>query len=318
MVKRSFPWILKGGLSVGLVAWVLKDIDLAQAWEQAKGIDPAMLTLAAGLMVCQIGLGALRWGMVLAALDSRLGALRTLMVYYIGIFFSLVLPGAVGGDAVRMFFARRAGLALGSAITSVMLERVATVFGLVLLVAATQPLLLARVPDIPGSWVFPLLSVLGLAGILVLTLADRLPDSLRHLRVVRGLDQLAGDTRRLFFRPSRGGPTLVVAILGHANLSMVAWVLALGVGVDLDPLDCLVLIPPVILLMTLPISIAGWGVREQAMVTFLGFVGVAEASAVVVSVLFGLVSMATALPGGLAWLASGERRPIAEIEAESR
>lgn len=318
MVKRGLPWLLKGGLSVGLVAWVLKDVDLAQAWEQAKGIDPAMLVLSMALMAAQIGLGALRWGMVLAALDARLGALRTLMVYYIGIFFSLVLPGAVGGDAVRMFFARRAGLPLGSAITSVMLERVATVFGLVLLVAATQPLLLARVPDIPGTWVFPLLSALGLAGILVLTVADRLPDRLRHLRVVRGLDQLAGDTRRLFFRPTKGGLTLIVAILGHANLSMVAWVLALGVGVEIDPVDCLVLIPPVILLMTLPISIAGWGVREQAMVTFLGFVAVPEASAVVVSVLFGLVSMVTALPGGLAWLASGDRRPIAEIEAESR
>ena len=71
---------------------------------------------------------------------------------------------------------------------------------------------------------------------------------------------------------------------------------------NLSFLDCLVLIPPVVLVSTIPISIAGWGVREAAMITLLALVGVAEADAFVLSVLFGLLTFGLSLPGGIVWI----------------
>lgn len=312
MIKRWLPWLVKGGISFGLIAWVLSKIDLASAWDQALGIDPAMATLAVVLMLAQVALGAVRWAMVLRALEAGFAWARTLAVYYIGIFFSIVLPGAVGGDAVRMWFSRRAGLSLATSVNSVMLERAMTVFGLVLLVCLTQPILLDRLPDLPGAWVFPVLLAVSVLGILVLATLDKLPQSLHRWRLVRGLVLLAADTRKLFFHPGWSLSTLVVALAGHVNLSMAVYVLAAGLGLDVHALDCLVLVPPVILIMTLPISIAGWGVRETAMVTAFGFVGIPDHSALVLSVLFGIVTMVTALPGGLVFLLAGGRR----IEAE--
>lgn len=312
MIKRWLPWLLKGGISLGLIAWVLSKVDLASAWNQALTIDPAMAWTAVALMLVQIGLGAVRWGMVLRALDAAFHWTRTVTVYYIGIFFSIVLPGAVGGDAVRMWFARRSGLSLATAISSVMLERAMTVFALVLLVCLTQPILLHRLPNLPGAWVFPVLLAICVLGILTLATMDKLPASLHRWRVVRGLVQLAGDTRKLFFHPGWSLSTLIVALVGHVNLSMAVYVLAVGLRLDVHALDCLVLVPPVILIMTLPISIAGWGVRETAMVTAFGFVGVADHSALVLSVLFGIVTMVTALPGGLVFLLAGGRKMEAE------
>jgi len=316
MVKRWLPWLIKGGVSAGLIGWLLTKVDVATAWQQAKTVDPWMAILALVLMLAQVLLGAVRWGMVLRALAGLLSAARTLKVYYIGVFFSLVLPGAaVGGDAMRMWFARRAGLDLATAVNSVMLERAVTVLGLVVLVAVTQPLLLARVPDIPGAWVFPVLLVVCIAGILVLSVLDRVPVSLRRWRLVSGLATLAAATRKLFFHPGWGGGTLAVAVIGHVNLSLAAYVLALGLNLNVDVVDCLVLIPPVVLTTILPISIGGWGVREGAMVTAFGFVGVEHQSALVLSVLFAIVGMVTALPGGLVFLLSGEHRPApAELE----
>lgn len=316
MVKKWLPWVVKGGLSVGLTSWVLSKVDLAAAWQQAKAIDPSTLLLAMALLVAQVGLGAIRWGMVLHALQSRLGWVKTLAVYYIGVFFSIVLPGAVGGDAVRMWYSRKHGLSLAGAVNGVMLERMVTVFALVLLVCLTQPILMRRLPDLPGAWVFPILLAAGVAGILVLTQLDRLPESLRRWKLVRGLAALAGDSRSLFFHPGYGLGTLVVALIGHANLSLSVYVLAVGLGLDVHILDCLVLVPPVILVMTLPISIAGWGVRETAMVTAFGFVGVPSESALVLSVVFGVVTMVSCLPGGALFLTSSVRRARpADMEA---
>lgn len=314
MVKRWLPWVLKGVLSIGLIGFVFSKVDLASAWAQAKTLDPAMLVATLALGLLQVALGAFRWGLVLAALKAGFGATRTFVVYYVGVFFSIVLPGAVGGDAVRMWMARRSGLPLAPSVNSVMLERAATVLALVLLVAGTQPLLLARAPNIPGSWVFPALSVLGILGILFLSVLDRLPERLHHMRLVRGLYHLAGDTRRLFFKPGWCLSTLVVSALGHANLSLQVYCLGRGLGLDIGLIDCLVLVPPVILIMTLPISIAGWGLRETAMVAAFGYIGVEGHSALVLSVLFGLGNMVTALPGGLVWLMSGEHLKPDEIE----
>lgn len=321
MIKRWLPWILKGGISLGLIAWVLSKIDPAAAWDQAKSMDGGMALLSVVLMMAQIGLGAVRWALVLRALSAPFHWLQTASVYYIGVFFSIVLPGAVGGDAVRMWFARRNGLSLATAVNSVALERAVTVFALVLLVCLTQPILMLRLPNLPGAWVFPMLLAICVLGILVLASLDRLPQSLHRWRVIRGLALLAADTRKLFFHPGFSLGTLVVALVGHANLSLVVYVLAVGLKLDVHVLDCLVLVPPVILIMTLPISIAGWGVRETAMVTAFSFVGLSHSSTLVLSILFGILTMLTALPGGLVFLMAGGRRMEEEelaAEAEEK
>lgn len=239
---------------------------------------------------------------------------RTLGFYFIGLFFNQVLPSSVGGDPVRVYHAYRAGLGLDKAINGVMLERVSMVLALVLMVTALQPALAERLGEGAVLWVFPLLSLAGIAGVVVMMLLDRMPPALRRWRVVRGLGHLAADGRRVFLSPVNALLVLSSGALGHANLSIAVWVMALGMGIDLALMDCLVLIPPVILATTLPISIAGWGVREGAMVTALGFVGVAAEGALVLSVPLGLLAILTSLPGGLVFLLSGERTRPEEAE----
>ena len=312
MVKRWLPWVLKGGLSAGLIWFAFRNIDLADAWSRAKTIEPLMLAAALALGITQVFLGAGRWWLVLRALKSVFSVVQAFPVFYIGVCFSIVTP--VLGDAVRMWKAHHSGLSLKTSVNSVMLERIVTILGLVLLVAAMEPLLLARVPDVPGTWVFPLLSVAGIGGIAFLSQLDRLPASLHRWRVIRGLVHLAGDTRLLLRRVPFGIGTLAVAIIGHANLALVVYVLAVGLKINVSLLDCLILFPPVILALTLPISIAGFGLRENIMIVAFGWVGVAPGSAAVLGLMFGLSSIVTALPGGLIWLLSGEHPKLDEIE----
>jgi hypothetical protein len=61
---------------------------------------------------------------------------------------------------------------------------------------------------------------------------------------------------------------------------------------------------PTLLAMAIPISIAGWGVREGTMVIALGQVGVLPADALALSVAFGLINMLAGILGGLLWLIS--------------
>ena len=60
-----------------------------------------------------------------------------------------------------------------------------------------------------------------------------------------------------------------------------------------------------VVITLVPISIAGWGIREGAMIFGFALVGVAEADALALSVATGLCQIVAGIPGGLIWLARG-------------
>lgn len=302
MIKRWASLALKILLTAAAVWYLQQKVDLRAAWEVCKTISPWWLGAAIGLLGVQVFVCGGRWKLVLWALRSHLPFFQAVELFVIGNFFGQVLPGAVGGDAVRIWKTHQAGLSLKTSVNSVLLERVVTVFGLVVLVAATQPLLLDRLSATTGAWVFPALTVAGLIGMVVLTLLDRLPAALTHLRIVRGFMALAADSRLLFLKPKHALPTLILTVFGHVNLALVVWALGRGIGAPVTALDCIVLVPPVVLVATLPISIAGWGVRENMMVLMFSSIGVAHEQSAAMSLLFGVASVVISLPGGLFWL----------------
>lgn len=314
MWKKLANWVIKLALTGGSVAYLLMSgkVDLHAAAAAMSDFSPWYFLAAMALQVVQVAICAVRWQTVLRAIGARLPFLRAAELFSIGNFFGQILPGAVGGDAIRMLATRRAGLDLGAAINSVMLERAATVYALVLLTTMAEPALLDRLTDAPAVWLFPLLTVGATVGLIVQAQLDRVPESWKKFRIVRGFSLLAEDTRKTFARVKNAVPLMGIALLGHVNLAMVVWVLALGLGAPVTLVDCLVLVPPVILVATLPISIAGWGAREVAMVTVFGLIGVPSAQATAMSVLFGVATLATALPGGLFWLMERRISPLEE------
>jgi hypothetical protein len=216
-----------------------------------------------------------------------------------------------------MYIAKRAGVPLGASINSVLLERGALVIALVLIVTAMQPYFMTRVPDDQEGLILTsvaVLFVLMVVGLIVLMNLDRLPSRYSHWRVVRGLAMLASDSRLVFLSPQWASKILAWSLVGHVNVTLSIYILALGLKLDVSMLDCLALFPPVMLATTLPISIAGWGVREGAMVAAFGLIGVSQEGAVVLSLLAGILAIVASLPGGIIWLMSGYRRKDIETE----
>jgi len=66
-------------------------------------------------------------------------------------------------------------------------------------------------------------------------------------------------------------------------------------------------VPPVMLITMMPISIAGWGVREATMGLAFGFAGLASNEGVNISLLFGAVYFIVGAVGGLVWILSAEK-----------
>lgn len=316
-MKRSLGFIVKFAISVALIAYMATTFDLGDAAQRIVQVDARWMAAAVAMFFILLANNALRWEIVIWALGSRLGFWASARMIYIASFFNQALPSTIGGDAARMFFSRRAGLSFATSINSVMLERVVAVLGLIVLVVVTQPFLLARIGDSPAKYVFPLLAAGGVAGICLLMVLDRIPERWRKWKLARGLVQLAEDAKSLFLHPGYAAGAVALGVTGQLLISLLFYVLAQALNLDhVDLLDCIVLIPPVILVTTIPISIAGWGLREGAMVTMFAFVGVTQGDAFVLSILFGVFSLVLSLPAGLVWLASGGNKDAKQTDKD--
>ena len=86
------------------------------------------------------------------------------------------------------------------------------------------------------------------------------------------------------------------AVLGH------------GAGLHYPLQVYLALVPPAVLLTILPVSLAGWGLREGAMVGLFLLVGADKSMVLTFSIVYGLVNLIASLPGLAVYL--GQRQEL--------
>ncbi len=313
--RRAFeallePWrklALKIVISATLVAWLIYATDRNALIDALLKVDLSTALLAVFVLFSLIGIQAWRWTFVARALDVKFPVVPAWLIAQIGAFFNQVLPSSIGGDAMRVWRLRRSGVRTGPALASIFLDRVVALVGTILIVAVGLPWLLGWMDtDALRAGILAVV-LIAAAGLAVLLVADRVPLARRlsgRSALARVLE-VPALARRVLFRPRTAVPTLALSVLIQLGVGLSVWLLARATGVELNWAETAFLVPVVMLFSMVPITIAGWGVREGAMVVALGTVGVGRDEALAISVLFGIASAIAALPGGLIWLATG-------------
>jgi len=82
---------------------------------------------------------------------------------------------------------------------------------------------------------------------------------------------------------------------------------AMAVGVDTSLLILLPLVPPLLMTMLIPVSVAGWGIREGAAAALWGAAGLLASEGVVLSMAYGVLVLVSSLPGGIVLLRARRR-----------
>ncbi len=300
--KQRLFALLKVAVSIVLLYLLLRSMDAEVVANILGRLPFVAIAVACALLVLQTLVLAVRWWLVMAAIGVPLKYGKIVPLTYMGVFFNQVLPTSFGGDAVRMWQAYRAGVPTEAAVGSVLLERISGVIGLVVLTTLGVWYMGGNIDNEPLRLVLLAMLPLTFLGVAVLASLDRMPNGWRQLPVLAELTRLAADSRRIFFAPGTAVPLLLLSILSHALAAGAVYAFAEGLRLDLSIWDCLALFPAVILATMLPISFAGWGIREGAMVMLFAFAGVNADTALALSLAFGLAFFAASLPGCAFWL----------------
>lgn len=307
----------KGLVTLSLLVILGRNIDIQKTLGFLQGTSIPLFLAAGCVMVLQVLLAAVRWRLVMTHKRIQLPLQSLLRYFWLGLFFNQVLPSSVGGDAVRAYCLVREGYGIGSASVAVLLDRLLGMVGLVLLVIVALPLSISYISD--GAMRLALHAVVvGAFGVIGFILVlDRLTANFRKWRIVRGMAALSKDARGLLFSTDPGVRLILLSIGVHLISILAIAVLALAIEIGVHWTAFVVVVPVAILLMTVPVSIAGWGVREGVMVVGLGYAGVAAEQAVALSILFGFLVLVVALPGGLIWMIT-DRRPTENCSGQEQ
>jgi uncharacterized membrane protein YbhN (UPF0104 family) len=291
-VTRRQRALLRLGLSFALLLALLSWFDGREVLNRLAQMDLRWALPALLLSVLQILLLAWRWQFTAARLGLHMPYPLALREYYLGVFLNQLLPGGVLGDVSRAWRHARSTARVRTAVHAVVLERI-------LLQSVMLFVALISLAALPLPW--PEASAWAL-GLPVLTLGSVgllwiFRTRLRWLGSAAA--ELARDARSAFLP----GRTLLLQ-LGSAFLfvlgNLVVFVaIARSLGSTLPLSTLLPLIAPVLLAMMLPVTVAGWGLREAAAALLWGLSGLSATEGIAIAVAYGLLFLLAALPG--AW-----------------
>jgi uncharacterized membrane protein YbhN (UPF0104 family) len=296
-------------VTAGLLWFLLTRVDLSHVKQVVDHVSLPLLAAGAAALLATSPPSAMRWHIVLASETTSPGPWTLLKIVLVGMFFNQVLPSGFGGDAVRAWRCHRLGIGVGPAIRSLLLDRASGYFVLVGLFVAGMPVLLRVLPDPRQRYGVVVLLGTALCGLLALFLIDYLPPRVLRFRLIAEFAALSHQGRRLFTRPAR-----FAAVMGFSAAIVGLTILGFklvgdSIGVDLSFPNWIVILPPVSLIQLIPVSLAGWGVRELGFVVALAGFGIPAETALAASLLVGLCMIAIGLPGGFLWLTEWDIAP---------
>lgn len=300
--------LLKVGLSLGLLAFLLARVGLGVTVEALREAEPGYLLAALALYLIGVPLRAYRWQGLLSALRISVPLARLVSLYLVGTFFNNILPTGVGGDVIRAYELTKDGAGAAVAASTVLVDRASGL--LVLLAVALISVIFGYrlvSPDI--ALLIAVVSLGSFVGVALLLWDDlwrkvgqRLP-RLRRLLLRRSLVNLYRSLK--FYRGWPIANALLVSVLFNLVLIAVNYLIALAVGVKVSLWYFFLFVPLISFSLMLPVSVSGLGVREGAYVLLFGQAGVTAPLALAMSLAFYALNVLVGLIGGVIYALQG-------------
>lgn len=310
--SRRVPWgwLAKFTLGFALLAYILRYFDFHDVWQRIESANRLYLAAAFGLGILQSICFSLRWRYLASCTGANLPVDQAIIGNFELSFFSQFVPTAVAGDVVRIIRAQRSGLTLSQSVTSIFLDRA---IGLTTIVFFT-PLMFALAPHSVSnerlSWAIWGLNILFAGGLIATYfIGPAIETVFGTHRIVRLLVMISEAFRTLVHSFTISSFAVLASIVGYALTGFALMAIAAATSVSIGFSAALLAICLMTLATFIPISIGGWGVREGAGLLALGLFAVSPQDALAISILFGLVTSAIGMFGGVVWMFCGYSKP---------
>jgi len=253
-----------------------------------------------------------RWDILLKAQGIHLPFRLVFMLFFVGQFFSVFMPGATSGDIFKAYFvAAESKHNRTEAVASVFIDRI---IGLIALILLTCIIMLIRL-DFFMQYKETRLAMIFIGGAFVATsigiaivFGKNFIFSLISGKGTRKESKIWATVDRVYTSFSTcitGIPvlskTIALSLVNHVSLVVCIFFLGKALELDLSFIACLTVFPIINAIAALPLTPGGIGTRETACVFLLGVYGISQSSAIALSLLLYASTLAWGLVGGVVY-----------------
>jgi len=299
---------LRALISITLIGYLLTKANLSQLFAMLKSWNAVYYLVGLLLGVLRNVIFAYRWKITLAVSGIEVSFPRLINFYFVGAFFNLFLPTALGGDVVRGYdLAMHSGKRMG-AVTSVLVERIVGFFALAFIA------LLALLPgkNMMGNAAATTVIFIACLGYFALTIIVFNAKVMKRLVALfkfvtlwdigERLDRMYDSLHAFTAHKAILWQCFVLSIICQTLAILAAYSLALAIDLKLAPIYFFMVLPMIWIITMIPLSINGLGLREGAFVFFFTRVWVSDSAALLLSFLSFSQMILLGLMGGSIYL----------------
>ena len=313
-MKNLLSFIGKAVVSIALIWYLLSTTEFSAVFASLTSASPFWLLLSFVTLILGKIITSYRWQVLLKAQDIDIPLRFLIGSVFVGQFFNSFLPTTIGGDAMRAYDTASMSKDSTKSVVSVFADRLVGVFALALL--ALHALVIGYISGQDVSfYVVPVLLLFFLCsfGILLifnerlLAFLGKLLGLLRLNKVANKLEEAYQSINILKKEPG----VLVLAFLASLvlQINVIFFYYFIGVSLDLGVsfLYFAMIVPVALVVLLVPFSINGIGIREGIFVYLLTGLGVQTKDAIALSwISFGLI-LTQGIIGGIIFALRGIR-----------
>jgi uncharacterized protein (TIRG00374 family) len=304
MNKASFLFFLKILFTSLVFYFLLNKLDFTLVKTNLGKLSSKAFIFSICWVWIGIATSAKRWQEIMACNFQKLPFLELWRQTIIGSFLNQCLPSSVGGDVYRGYMAKRHGLSTEWAISSTLIDRLYGLMSLVLLGVLALPFEFSTLlQSYLGLSIIICLLATFVGFILLVFFPQYSSTVLKEMALIKPLMLFS---QRLYSTLTQNQSTFNIflfSMITASGLIIPLYTTSISMNLSLTFSQILVSLPFIFLVSVLPVSFAGWGLREGAMVATLGLFGISKEEAFCLSVVFGLIQLIASLPGIFIWVA---------------
>jgi len=275
-MKAKTSVILRISVSAALVSFLIWSMrgHLPRILGTLADTNTILFFLAVFIFIANITVLSVRLKLLFKGEGLKIPYRRVLQLSYIGYFFNNFMPTAVGGDIVKVYYARKETGQTAKSAISVFMDRFVGLFTFVLIATGALFISWETVPDKIKQVVlgFAIVCLTGIAIMANGAIAEFVLKIFSRLKLWNVGELLSKVYRAI--REYRNRKWLILTVIGVSLCSqtiyfIIVFLLAKAVGSDI-PLKSVFLIMPIVSVISMLPSLGGLGLREGAIVALFG------------------------------------------------
>jgi len=308
-LRRRLGLIFRALVSILLIAFLIRKLHLPVLWDILRTVDVGWLVVGAICFFPVLLIVSWRWRLLLSVHHVRMRFWRIFELSMIGQFFSAFLLGTTGGDVIKIFYVARAVPNKKAAVSfTVIVDRIIGMVALLLFgvaLSVTQLSLLLSTSE--TRFYTGLFYLFALGGVVISGMSCIAPLFLKH-RTIRSLLKKIPFIHHGASLMSAAEKTaeamwvnilaLIVSLPSHMCTTLMGYCVLRAMHLSVPFLAFCAILAMVNMLIALPISVSGFGVREWLFGSFLGLVGVDWNHAIAFSLTYFAVNLVWSVAGG--------------------